>query len=1150
MDKMRIFKFFIILLVLFPFAIFGSADLTWHSIGPGGCGWLTTVAVDTLNPGTVFVGSDVGGIYKSTDFGESWRIVNNGLTDYYVEKIAIDPQNSGVIYLGTWGGVHKSTDGGETWQMKRNGFPNPSIFNYTAPIGALAIDPQNSSIVYAGIGMPRIGHCDINRWRPIQIKGAIFKSTDAGESWRMIRNTGIDTTALIYYLSVHPTNSNILYAVTHLGVYKSTDSGENWLLKNNGLPTFDDSTFPRSIAINPTNPSQLFLTIWSDTVIAWRGGVWQSTNAGEVWAPCTTGLPRAKYIDIIINSRNPIVLYAGGCYYGSGGVYKTTNQGQTWSRITTSLNVQRGWVRFYGTPQPYGLTMNQADTAMLFYTSAVAVVRTTNAGQTWQQCYTESIGPDDNWKSRGLEITCIRHIVVDPIDSNKIYVGLGDGGTWRSTDRGNSFKWIHDEMQPTGNTDFFIAIHPESSNILYAATGPWTTDSGLIWRSSDAGENWILLSTNLPGRRAICPILIDPTNPQVIYIWMNRYGVYKTTDGGSNWVSKNNGLAITPGSDSFQQARPYVLAMAKQNPSTLYLCLSQREKVYKTTNGGELWFELNLPGSNLEPRGIEMNPLNSNKIYLWTRSWDANYITINQVFCSTDGGLTWEPNPIFESRGFQEEIRTFQVSPFDTNLIIIGMTNYAYHDSSTGKGIFISTNGGASWQQENFGLSCGRTYFLTFDPHNPHIIWLGTGGNGVFRGEYKLPAPIFGWQKKANMPIGTKNKKVKAGACLVFADSSIYALKGNNTLEFYKYNISQDTWFSCCSIPFGADRKRVKQGGSLCYNGENIIYALKGGNTQEFWAYDIVSDSWVTQKDVPLGGGKKIKGGAGLVYAQKGDSSFVFCLKGNKTREFYAYYIQGDTWLKRKEAPAGPSQKGFDKGSCLACDGNNTIYLLKAKYNEFYAYDMAGDSWLTKKTMPIQTAWGKKKVKDGGSMTFAESGIIYAFKGGNTQEFWSYSVLLDTWILLDTIPKGPSNKKIKSGGSLAYALGSIYALKGNNTLEFWEYIPTFGFSTNSFLPKSDTSNIYPTLYLNTPNPCRSHTIIKFSLPLESKVTLSIYDVTGRLIKTLINECKEPGNIVLEWCGEDSRGKKVNPGVYFYILSANDKLLKKKLVVIK
>lgn len=716
---------------------FAQADISWHSVGPGGCGWFTTVAFDTLNPGTVFVGSDVGGVYKTTDYGLSWRIVNSGLTDYYVERVVPHPQEPGTLFLGTWGGVHKSTDGGETWVPKRNGFPPPGVYNYTAPVGAIAVDPQNPLTVYAGIGMPRLGHNDVSRWAPVPTKGAIFKSTDGGENWRMIRNTGIDTTALISALIVHPDSAHILYAVAHNGVYKSTDSGETWTLKNNGLPPFSDTITPRNIAINPQDPDELYLTIISDTIPSWRGGVFKTTNGGELWFACTTGLRPSKYIDIVINPKNPAVIYTGAIHFGSGGVYKSINRGQTWARITTTLNVLPGWVRFYGTPQPYALTLNPADTAMLFYCSAEAVVKTTNAGLNWHQCYTESIGPDDNWKGRGLEVTCIRHILVDPVDSNLIYVGLGDGGTWKSTDRGQSFKWIHDELQRYGNTCFYLAIHPDSTNIIYAGAGPWVVDSGLLFRSTDGGETWGILTNELP-RHTIGPIIIDPTNPSVIYIWLNRYGVYKTTDGGSTWLWKNNGLGITPGSDSFVQSRPQIMAIDPDSPSTLYLTVGSRGRVYKTTDGGENWFPLDLPANNLEPRGIALNPLNPSKLYLWTRSWDANLITINRLYLSTDAGANWFPEPLFEQRGYQAQIRTLTISPFDTNLIILGMNDYALHDSSTGKGIFKSTDGGLTWQQANQGLSCWRTYFLTFDPHNPNIIWLGTSGNGIFRGEIGL----------------------------------------------------------------------------------------------------------------------------------------------------------------------------------------------------------------------------------------------------------------------------------------------------------------------------------------------------------------------------------------------------------------------------
>ena len=80
------------------------AQISWTIIGPGGGGWLTTIEISPNNPGVVYVGCDVGGIYKSTNNGESWQIINNGLTNYTVLDIAIDPQTISTLYAATQGG--------------------------------------------------------------------------------------------------------------------------------------------------------------------------------------------------------------------------------------------------------------------------------------------------------------------------------------------------------------------------------------------------------------------------------------------------------------------------------------------------------------------------------------------------------------------------------------------------------------------------------------------------------------------------------------------------------------------------------------------------------------------------------------------------------------------------------------------------------------------------------------------------------------------------------------------------------------------------------------------------------------------------------------------------------------------------------------
>lgn len=94
--------------------------------GPGGGGWLTALAVDRHDSQRVYRGCDVGGFYKSTNGGRTWRIMIEGLTDYYVQDLLRDPERSDVICVTAPGGLFKSMDSGNTWHWKRKGFPDPS----------------------------------------------------------------------------------------------------------------------------------------------------------------------------------------------------------------------------------------------------------------------------------------------------------------------------------------------------------------------------------------------------------------------------------------------------------------------------------------------------------------------------------------------------------------------------------------------------------------------------------------------------------------------------------------------------------------------------------------------------------------------------------------------------------------------------------------------------------------------------------------------------------------------------------------------------------------------------------------------------------------------------------------------------------------
>jgi Secretion system C-terminal sorting domain len=422
--------------------------------------------------------------------------------------------------------------------------------------------------------------------------------------------------------------------------------------------------------------------------------------------------------------------------------------------------------------------------------------------------------------------------------------------------------------------------------------------------------------------------------------------------------------------------------------------------------------------------------------------------------------------------------------------------------------------------------------------------------NDTAYGSLTVISTIAYWQQKKDMPFGA-GKKVKQGGALVCGErDTVYAFKGNNTREFYAYNTSADSWVKKESLPSLINmNKRVKKGGSLTYDRWNRqIYALKGNNTREFWRYDIIADSWSYIGEVPSADGKKVKGGAALSFVKKGSNYFVYFMKGSKSSEFYAYNVLADTWLKGLKAiPRLPSDKPMKDGSCMTL-GIDFIYCLKGGYNDFYAYDPDVDSWYIKKSLPLYSASRKKKkVKDGAGLCYDDTrNLIYALKGGNTQEFWAYHPDLDTWTELDTIPKGLSNKRVKSGSSLTFASGAAYALKGNNTRELWCYTPATFDQMKTPTPNAQatmTNALTNRFDVLVKNPSHGFIQIKYNTISQSPLSLKIFDITGALVKSEIHNTLQPGIITLDIRGMAS-------GVYILRIDLDKTSIIRKIVIEK
>jgi hypothetical protein len=282
----------------------------------------------------MYFGSLDNGLVKTTNAGVNWVTINNGLTYNHVFIMAVSKSNSNVVYAGTdslggWtsSGIYKSTDGGSNWTYASNGMDSKAI-------QTILIDPVNSNIVYVGV-FTGLNDATTGLW----------KTTDGGTTWAA-SNTGM-VNKNILSLAMNPLNNNVIYAGSSLTVatstgpvtiYKSVNAGASWTAIINGIPqTSTDNNPVRCLSVSSSDTNVVLAGLFMNAA-ALTGGMYVTTNGGQLWVQKNTGLPNTTGFlprSCLIKPGSSTEFYSGWDYTTPPGtnvsVYRTTNQGTSWT---------------------------------------------------------------------------------------------------------------------------------------------------------------------------------------------------------------------------------------------------------------------------------------------------------------------------------------------------------------------------------------------------------------------------------------------------------------------------------------------------------------------------------------------------------------------------------------------------------------------------------------------------------------------------------------------------------------------------------------------------------------------------------------------------------------------------------------------------
>jgi len=559
-----------------------------------------------------------------------------------------------------------------------------------------------------------------------------------------------------------------------------------------------------ALALDPHNPKVVY--------VATREGIFKSTDGAESWVKRTKGIEKPHVLSLAVDPKTPTTLYAGAL---NGGLYKSVDGGETWKSLTPNKQVP-GLGFVMRQPPVDFIAIDPVNPKNILFTSLYrsatggAEIKEVEAGSGGRDikhvafdpknpkiAYAAGIGDLIRSSDGGVTWSRVDYGVPQPAHakvtaihpkSGEILLGTGYNGLRKSTDGGKTWKEVGEGLKEKASI-VAIAWDPNDAENVYVSSSYKERDVTSVFHSTDGGASFEDAGKDLPFEE-ITALVMDPTNPKLLYAGSTHSGVFKTTDGGKTWNEKDKGFE-----SSFRKVR----GLAVAGPGVVFV--TSYGAVHRTMDDGKTWQRTR---SGIE-KGIDYE-------FVGARGGDKPHAVAgaddSRLVRSTDGGETWEdaprsaplrciaPDPASprafylcgktgvlyagdgpswkfvseDSAGFN----ALAVNPQNPQDIFAG----GYH------GLQRSTNGGKKWKEwkpfEKVKGGVARpaenrdVFAMAFDAKNPKTLYVATKEDGIFRstdggetwtiqgltGE-KLSAFALDPEDGQHLMVGTPDKGVK-----------------------------------------------------------------------------------------------------------------------------------------------------------------------------------------------------------------------------------------------------------------------------------------------------------------------------------------------------------------------------------------------------